>query len=132
VKWAGPSPQREVPLPLLSQPSVDEHFEQLFHGIFVLVLEFLGIELARFRLNDVRCKVEHILCDLRLGNVVEILFFLPNLIWVAGLPNPTSTIPAKIRTIRIARTTTEWVSNPTGLTPFQFPAKLRRETQSKV
>jgi hypothetical protein len=54
--------------------------EQLFHGVFVLVIEFLGVELTRLRLNDVGREVQHILCYLRLGNVFEILIFFPNLI----------------------------------------------------
>ena len=57
--------------------------EQLLERILVLVFKFARLKVPRLRFHDMRAELEHILGDLLIGNVVEIIGFLPYLIRIS-------------------------------------------------
>src|ERR1039458_1642436 len=57
--------------------------EQLLERRLVVVLEFLRIEVAGFLLDDVLCKVEHVLGDLYVLNLIEIFRCVADLVGIS-------------------------------------------------
>ena len=57
-------------------------FEQVLQGVLIPVIEVAGVEVPFLGFHDVRGKIEHILGDLFIGNVVKIILFLSNLVRV--------------------------------------------------
>src|ERR1700730_10537510 len=57
--------------------------EQLLERILVLVFELARFKVSSFRFHDMRGELEHILGDLLIGNVVEIVGFVPYLIGIS-------------------------------------------------
>src|SRR6516225_2671224 len=57
--------------------------QEIDERVFIAILELRRIEVTRFRLHDVGSQVEHLLRELKLGDVLEIWFLVANFIRVA-------------------------------------------------
>src|ERR1700730_1149848 len=57
--------------------------EQLLERILVLVFELARFKVPRLRFHDVRGEIEHVLGDFLIGDVIEIVGFVPYLIRIS-------------------------------------------------
>ena len=71
------------PLRLINRFAFLLLFQQLFERIFVLVLKLTRIKVSRLGIHDVRGQLEHVLGNLLIGNIVEIVCLVANLVKVA-------------------------------------------------
>src|ERR1700730_16419884 len=57
--------------------------QHLLECILILVLKLAGVKVPRFGFHDMRCKVEHVLRNFLVGNVVKIIGFVSYLIGIS-------------------------------------------------
>ena len=56
--------------------------DQVLERILILILELLRIEMPRLGLDDMPGKLEHVFRHLLIGNIVEIVLLVADLVWV--------------------------------------------------